>query len=92
MLDDILVFGGLMALLGVVSKITLTLLARNRPTIDQPAVTRQLEEISQRLGRLDHAIDSTALEVERISEAQRFTTKLLANRAESVAGSSSDLH
>jgi hypothetical protein len=30
-----------------------------------------------RLARLEQAVDSIALEVERISEAQRFTTKLL---------------
>ena len=36
-----------------------------------------LEEISQRLGRMEQALDATAVEVERISEAQRFTTKLL---------------
>ena len=34
-------------------------------------------EIADRLERMEHAIDSVALEVERISEGQRFTTKLL---------------
>jgi hypothetical protein len=34
-------------------------------------------EISARLERMEQAIDSVALEVERISEGQRFTTKLL---------------
>ena len=34
-------------------------------------------EISERLERMEHALDSVALEVERISEGQRFTTKLL---------------
>ena len=34
-----------------------------------------------RLERMEQAIESIAIEVERISEAQRFTTKLLTDRA-----------
>ena len=34
-------------------------------------------EITSRLERMEQAIDSVAVEVERISEGQRFTTKLL---------------
>ena len=33
-----------------------------------------------RMARLEHAVEAIALEVERISEGQRFTTKLLAER------------
>ena len=33
-----------------------------------------------RLQHLEHAVDAIAIEVERISEAQRFQTKLLADR------------
>jgi hypothetical protein len=42
-------------------------------------------ENSPRLQRIEQAIESIALEVERIGEAQRFTTKVLAER-EPVAG------
>jgi hypothetical protein len=38
-------------------------------------------DLSARMERLEHAIDSIAVEVERISEGQRFTTKLLSDRA-----------
>ncbi|MEO8563748.1 MAG: hypothetical protein ABI601_16845 [bacterium] len=38
-------------------------------------------DVSARLERMEQAIDSIAVEVERISEGQRFTTKLLADRA-----------
>ena len=38
-------------------------------------------DVAMRLERMEHAIDSIALEVERISEGQRFTTKLLTERA-----------
>jgi hypothetical protein len=47
-------------------------------------VTPDLEK-SPRLQRIEQAIESIALEVERIGEAQRFTTKVLAER-EPVAG------
>ena len=34
-------------------------------------------EVTDRLERMERAIDSIAVEVERITEGQRFTTKLL---------------
>ena len=37
-------------------------------------------DVSGRLERMEQAIDSIAVEVERISEGQRFTTKLLSER------------
>jgi hypothetical protein len=42
-------------------------------------------DVSARLERMEQAIDSIAVEVERISEGQRFTTKLLSERTSSVA-------
>jgi len=39
-------------------------------------------EQSARLARIETAIESMAIELERISEGQRFTTKLLAERAQ----------
>jgi len=44
-------------------------------------------EVSARLERMEQAIDSVALEVERISEGQRFTTKLL-SEGRSASGAS----
>lgn len=38
-------------------------------------------DVMARLQRMEQAIDSIAVEVERISEGQRFTTKLLSERA-----------
>jgi len=37
-----------------------------------------LKEIRDGLARMEQAIDAIAIEVERLSEGQRFTTKLLA--------------
>jgi hypothetical protein len=39
-------------------------------------------DVSARLERMEQAIDSIAIEVERISEGQRFTTKLLSERSD----------
>ncbi|HEU4990310.1 MAG: hypothetical protein KGL93_13215 [Gemmatimonadota bacterium] len=78
--QDFLVFAGLMALLGTIAKITLTLITRKRggalPSVD----AKVLEEINERLARLEQVTDATAIEIERIGEGQRFTTKLLSER------------
>lgn len=37
-------------------------------------------QAAERLARIEAAVESIAIEVERISEAQRFTTKLLSER------------
>ncbi|MDQ6873092.1 MAG: hypothetical protein M3037_13995 [Gemmatimonadota bacterium] len=45
---------------------------------NQPGLPPQvLTETAQRLERLEGAVDSIAIEIERISEGQRFVTKLL---------------
>ncbi|HJR42379.1 MAG TPA: hypothetical protein VJ812_09795 [Gemmatimonadaceae bacterium] len=46
-----------------------------------PAADRRLQGIEDRLTRIEQAVDTIAVETERISEGQRFTTKLLADRA-----------
>jgi hypothetical protein len=46
-----------------------------KQTIDTGAEKR----ISERLDHLTNAVDAIAVEVERISEAQRFTTRLLSS-------------
>ena len=46
-----------------------------------PPDPRLSQDMTNRLERMEQAIDSIAIEVERISEGQRFTTKLLAERA-----------
>ncbi len=48
-----------------------------RKDAEPPAVSLQAE---QRLARMETALEAMALEIERISEGQRFVTKLLADR------------
>ncbi len=47
-------------------------------TLDTPAALPV--ELSQRLTSIEQSVDAVAVEVERISEGQRFTTKLLSDR------------
>jgi len=44
-----------------------------------------LKEIHDGLGQLQQAVDAIAIEVERLSEGQRFKTKLLAERERELA-------
>lgn len=45
----------------------------------RPRPTPQAIESTERLARLEQAIDAVAVEVERISEGQRFVTRVLSN-------------
>jgi len=53
----------------------------NRASGSNPAADRRLQGIEDRLTRIEQAVDSIAIETERISEGQRFTTKLLSERS-----------
>ena len=46
----------------------------------EPARPAVPPEVAARLERIEQAVDAVAIEVERISEGQRFTTKLLSER------------
>jgi hypothetical protein len=47
----------------------------------RPVPPRELASINSRLERIEAAVDAIALEVERISEAQRFTARLQTEHA-----------
>jgi hypothetical protein len=49
---------------------------RGKPAAPAPRV----DEIAPRLERLEQAVDSIAIEIERISEGQRFVTKIFSER------------
>jgi hypothetical protein len=48
---------------------------------DREAKAKVAPDVTARLERIEQAVDAIAIEVERISEGQRFTTKLLTERA-----------
>jgi hypothetical protein len=76
--DGVFVVGGLALLVGV---LPLSIAWARRIMRRGPAVATALPaELMDRLSRLDHAVDSIAVEVERIGEGQRFVTRVLAER------------
>src|SRR5688572_9403018 len=79
-LEMILAFAASMAFLGCFTAIVMTVIKRRSPRLPEPDMHRRLEEISERLSRIDGGIDTMAVEIERISEAQRFTARVLADR------------
>jgi hypothetical protein len=50
-----------------------------------PAATRPDRESAQRLERMEQAMDAIAIEIERVSEGQRFVTRLLSEQRNGVA-------
>lgn len=80
--EDILIFAGSVTGMGCTTAIILTMIKHR--SVKGPRmgdIERRLEDIGDRLNRIETAVDSTALEVERISEGQRFTTRLLSERS-----------
>ena len=63
----------------LISTIILVIAERRKA---KPPQDGRLLEIQDRLTRIEQAVDTIAIEVERVSEGQRFTSKLLAERAE----------
>jgi len=81
-LELIFTFAGMMTVLGCVTGVAITLIKRrSTPKLQSGELMGRLSEIADRLARLENAVDSTAVEVERISEAQRFTARVLAERS-----------
>ena len=60
-----------------------------RPTNIKP---QRLDALEDRLGRVEQAIDTVAVEVERIGEAHRFTAKLLSERLEQLPSATNAEH
>lgn len=84
--DEILPFAFAFAALIVGAKIVLPVVrawAKRVENRDGPP--RLPAEVASRLERMEQAIDAIAVEVERISEGQRFTTKLLSDKTRSLS-------
>jgi hypothetical protein len=85
-LEDVLVFVGVIVGMGCFTGIVTSWFKWRRKSLPAGAdLGPRLDQIAERLARLENAVDATALEVERISEGQRFTTKLLAERSTGAA-------
>jgi hypothetical protein len=80
--DLVVIFGGIfLTTVGYqVSRAVARRMEHRSPPKDELAAIRtRLEEIGQ-------TVDSIAIEVERVAEAQRFSAKLLAGRKDGPAG------
>jgi len=84
-LDDIFTFVGVIVAMGCFTGIITTWFKYRSKRVVSADVNARLGEIADRMARLDNAVDSMAVEVERISEGQRFVTKLLADRGATPA-------
>ena len=81
MLEDVFVFVAGIVAMGCLTGILVTWIKwRAGRQKAAPELTTRLDEIADRIGRLDTAVDAIAVEIERISEAQRFTSRILAER------------
>jgi hypothetical protein len=72
---------GALAVIMIIAATVSRVIKRNVP--DRPDVPQPVDD--HRLVRLEQAVDAIALEVERISESQRFISKLLADRSQEAA-------
>lgn len=76
---DLAVAGGIAIMLALVLPLSISyairMLRRNPAPRGQP-----MGDFGPRFDRLEHAVDAIAIEVERVSEGQRFVTKILAER------------
>jgi hypothetical protein len=86
-MDDAFSFIAGIIALGCFTGIVITWIKRRAYASLRPGaeLLDRLDAIADRLARVDGSVDAMAVEVERISEAQRFTARVLAERAASSA-------
>jgi len=76
---DVIEFAQVLAIIGAFSVVMIAAIVAGMKLLKRPPRERpQLDDT--RLQHLEQAVDAIAIEVERISEAQRFATRLLAER------------
>ena len=91
--DDTVVFAqfafvaitSIAALCGIGVSVHAYIARTKRRAMGAPRTETRLAGDDDRLQRLEQAVDAIAVEVERISEGQRFLTKLQTERAEDRA-------
>ncbi|MGI9078148.1 MAG: hypothetical protein ACR2G6_12605 [Gemmatimonadaceae bacterium] len=71
----------------ITSGITISMIALAWSNRRDRKADRSLPNVAadERLARIEQAVDAIAIEVERISEGQRFTTRLLSERSKQDA-------
>lgn len=67
---------GSAVIISIVASVSRAVTQRQRAATSLPN-----EEVLRRLERIEQSVEVTAIEVERLAEANRFLTKLLADRS-----------
>jgi hypothetical protein len=81
-MSDIVLLQAIVLVCGTVAFVTtLGFVRRYLELRQERRALPRVDELAPRLERIEQTVESTALEVERISEANRFLSKLLADRA-----------
>jgi hypothetical protein len=70
---------GILGGVGIVSVLTWAHVQKER--LQRSGEPENVQGLHDRLARIENAIEAMAVEVERISEGQRFTTRLLSERS-----------
>ena len=80
-------FAFVLGLAGIqsITRITIAMLEKKK-SVPPPA----LEQIAEKVERISQAVEATAIEVERIGEAQRFLTRVLSDKTGAQIGSGAD--
>lgn len=81
MLVDLLTFMFGVGCLIAFTRIVTSILNRKRPAAPAPDTTA----LEARLSRIEQIVESTAIEVERVSESQRFMVNVFSQRASEPA-------
>jgi hypothetical protein len=80
-------FAFVLGLTGIqsITRITIAMLEKKKS-----APPLALEQIAEKVERISQAVEATAIEVERIGEAQRFLTRVLSEKTGGQIGSGAD--
>jgi hypothetical protein len=85
-LEDVFVFASIIVGMGCLTGVVTTWIKwRGRRSVASPELMSRLDEINARMSQLDNAVDTIAVEVERITEGQRFVSRVLAERTPTAA-------
>ena len=68
-------------LTGVLLQAIVSIYTKRRESMSDGLPSGAAARIEERLSRIEQAIEAMSVEVERVSEGQRFTTKLLSERS-----------
>jgi hypothetical protein len=81
--EVIVALGAFSAITISITVITRAMLRAQENKLRSSSGARLGTETDARIERIEHAVDAIAIEIERISEGQRFTTRLLSDRVTS---------